>query len=145
MRVTVVLPRRNTSPVANVNSKTPPLRSLKVAWPISTKRMTLHITSALAAALWRDEDTGRDFASVPHVDRRVLAPAPVMDKHRCSVGDRKSRKRSPRLLLANRTGLAFLVGEQFLGALFFTPGFLFRLGSLPGRILLPGVLVRCAP
>jgi hypothetical protein len=37
--------------------------------------MTLHITSALAAALWRDEDTGRDFASVPHVNRRVLAPA----------------------------------------------------------------------
>jgi hypothetical protein len=35
--------------------------------------------SALAAALWRDEGTGRDFTSVPHLNRRVLVPAPVME------------------------------------------------------------------
>jgi hypothetical protein len=55
MRVTVILPKRNTSPVASVNSNARPLRRRQVAWPCPTKRSTWHITNFLSvAALRRD-------------------------------------------------------------------------------------------
>ncbi len=139
MRVTVVFPTRNTSPVASVNSNVPPLRCRQLAWPSPTKRSTRHITNALsAAALRRDGGAGRDLTSEPHrLSRRILAPAPMIEisirnlPHGSRVNC-KSRKTTPRLLLSNCAGLGFLVRERFLGALFFvfTPRLPFRLGSL---------------
>src|SRR5258705_92410 len=76
MRVTVVLPKRNTSPVASVNSNARPLRCREVAWPSPTKRSTWRITNVLSvAALRRDGGGGCDPTSEqPCVICRPRAP-----------------------------------------------------------------------
>jgi hypothetical protein len=62
----VVFSKRNTSPVANVNSIAPPPRSRQRAWPCPTKRSIRLITNTLSAALRRDGDRGCDLICEPH-------------------------------------------------------------------------------
>src|SRR6202048_972361 len=103
MRVTVVLAKRKTSPVANVNSNARPLRCRQVAWPSPTKRSTWHIAkSSSVAALRCDGGAGRYPTSSSRPSS--ACPEPLGPREIQPIGGRDREQASKRQRGPSRFG-----------------------------------------